>query len=175
MKCPVLSLLGYSSQVPDIDKLTEKLLDKINIDFAKTKIPPQLSEMAIMFADFFHHGIIYTTNSVNKGELLQKILEKTGYRPSKIVLVDDKLDSLNSVESAMKKFGIEFIGFAYLRTAKEHVNFDPVVANIQLDCLMTKGIILSDDEAAQIKVERFTDVNPDAYFIEIVQKWNFQK
>lgn len=161
----------YTTQVPQVDLITEDLLRKINIDFARTTLPSQLSGIDTIFGDYYHDGIIYTTNALDKGELLGQLLEETGYRPSKIVFIDDKADSLKSVEVAMQKYGIEFVGFAYTRTAKDHANFDPMIANIQLDWLITHGKVLSDEQAAQIKVDQFADVNPDTYFAEIVQKW----
>lgn len=162
----------YSTQVPHVDLITEDLLRKINIDFAKTKLPIQLSGIDTFFADYYHDGIIYTTNALDKGELLEQLFEETGYRPSKIVFIDDKADSLKSVEAAMQKYGIEFVGFAYTRTAKDHADFDPMIANIQLDWLITHGSILTDEQAAQIKRDQFSDANPDVYFAEILQKWS---
>lgn len=162
----------YSTQTPDIDLMTENQLKALKIDFAKTQLPPQLSSLQTLFSDYYHEGIIYTTNSLDKGELLQHILNATGYMPPKIVFVDDKAPSLKEVETALEKTPIEFIGFAYERTSRDHASFDPMIANIQLDWLITYGQVLSDDEATQIKNEQFANVSPDDYLMVLVQKWN---
>lgn len=160
----------YSTEMAAIDWITEDLLRKIHIDFSLTKLPPALSTLSILFPDYYHKGIVYATNTIGKGTLLKQIIEKTGYRPAKIVLVDDKIDSLESVEEIMKAYGIEFVGFAYNRTSKDHQDFDPMIAHIQLDWLINRGEILSDEQAALIKKEQFLDVDPENYFREMVKK-----
>lgn len=162
----------YHTQVPDIDILTEKLLKAMHIDFSKTQLPQELYNIEQHFADYFHAGIIYTTNTLDKGDLLTQIFEKMKYKPQKIVFVDDKEESLRDVEEDMTRLGIEFVGFSYSRTAKEHESFDPMIAHIQLEALLDESKILSDQEAAEILEERYRDVDPETYFIQIIEKWN---
>ncbi len=92
-------------------------------------------------------------------------------KPTKIIFVDDKADSLIEVELAMKKKGIPFLGFAYSRTAKEHANFDPMIANIQLDRLIATGQILSDEEAAAIKSKMEIKIDAEAYFKQVIKNF----
>jgi hypothetical protein len=162
----------YSSQVKNIDLLSEHLLRQIGIDFSLSPLPTAWSELDLVFSDFYHAGIIYTTNTFEKGDILARLLETTHYYPSKIVVIDDKADSLKSVEKEMEKLGILFTGFAYSRTAQEHVNFDPMIANIQLDWLMSNGQILSDKEALQIKNDLYSERNSEEYFKQLIEKWN---
>lgn len=161
----------YGSQIPDIDLITEKLMLQIGIDFSKTALNPKLSILPEVFADFFHAGVIYTTNTRDKGELLREILETTGYRPSKIIFVDDKVDSLVSVEATLESLGIPFVGYAYSKTAEDHADFDPLVANIQLDWLITHGEVLTDAQALQIKGEQHSTTDLTQYLEEVVGKW----
>ncbi len=174
---PVLALTSrgrsewYSTSMPGIDSLTEELLRQIGIDFTGTKLPAQLSNIDASFADFYHSGIIYATNSYEKGEILEKLLDITHYKPSKIVLIDDKADSLESVETAMKARGIPFTGFAYTHTSQKHANFDPMIAHIQFEWLFTHDQLLSDEEANQIKIESYSHVEHEKFFKELVHKW----
>lgn len=161
----------YSSQVPNVDLITEKLLLLIDIDFSQTELNEQLSLLPELFEDYFHSGVIYATNKQDKGELLLQILEATGYRPEKIVFVDDKADSLISLETALTELGIPFVGYAYNKTAQDHANFDLMIANIQLDALISQGIVLSDDEAEQLKNEQYADVDATTYFETVIDKW----
>lgn len=160
----------YASPTPNVDIITEKLLAQIGIDFSKTRLNEELLLLPSLFSDFYHEGIIYATNTKEKDELLLEILEKTGYRPSKIVFVDDKIDSLISIEKMLNNLNIPFVGYAYSRTAKEHVNFDPFVANIQLDWLIS-GQLLTDDEAFEIKNKQFQGIELQKYFEDVIEKW----
>lgn len=163
----------YATQMPGIDQITEEMMLKIDLDFSKTKLTYPLTKLNFYFKDYFHSGIIYATNSIEKGRMLSKLMATACYAPSKVVFVDDKADSLESVETAMQELRIPFTGFAYARTVKEHANFDPMVAHIQLDWLISYGKILSDAEALQIKEEMFKDADPEAYFAGILQKWYY--
>lgn len=162
----------YATQVPNVDLITEKLLNQIGIDFSKTGLNPELSSLPDILPDFFHNGIIYAGNDREKDEVLVDIFKKTSYWPPKMVFVDDKVDSLISIEKAFNSLNIPFVGYAYSRTAQEHADFDPLVANIQLDWLITYGRVLTDAEAIKIKNEQFLNTNLDRYFEEVVGKWN---
>lgn len=161
----------YSSQIQDIDSLTENALRQIGIDFANTHLPSNLAQLDSIFGDYYHAGIIYATNSYEKGEMLTKLVELTHYLPNKIIFVDDKADSLKTVEKAANEMKIPFTGYAYSRTSKQHANFDPMIAHIQLDWLVSYGKLLSDQEAAKIKEEQFAEGDPEAYFLQIIRKW----
>lgn len=164
----------YTSQIPNIDLITEKLLLQIGIDFSQTHLNKELLLLPSLFSDFYHAGVIYATNTKDKGKLLLEILEKTGYRPSKIVFVDDKVDSLIAVEKTLNSLNIPFVGYAYSRTSQDHINFDPFVANIQLDWLITFEV-LTDDEANEIKNEQYLNIDLQQYFKEVIGKWKAYK
>lgn len=164
----------YSSQIQDVDLITEALLNQIDIDFTRTKLPATLAQLPEIMHDHFHAGILYATNTMDKGEMLTQLLKKTGYRPAKVVFIDDKIEGLESVQEAMKTLGIPFVGFAYNRTALDHKNYDPMIANIQLENLLFRNKVLSDDEAAQIKATEHLDVNPDDYFFKIIKSYDFK-
>ena len=163
----------YSSiTLPDyVASATETILKLSGFDFRKTKLPAEFAQIDELFGDWYHEGIIYTGNTRDKGEVLKTIFELTGYKPSKIVFIDDKAASLESVQAEMARQEIPFVGFAYNRTALEHKNFDPMIANIQLDWMIKGKGRLSDQEAQQIKADQFQDVDAEAYFSEIVAEW----
>ena len=62
----------------------------------------------------FMNGVLYTNSIFSKGEVLTAFMEKTQQTPRRIFFVDDSLEYLSSVEDAMKKKGIPFIGFHYV-------------------------------------------------------------
>ena len=89
------------------------------------------------------------------------------------MFIDDKIDSLQTVDAAMEEMGIPFQGFAYNKTAKDHKDFDPMIANIQMEWLVFNQKLLSDEEAAQIKAEQFKGVNADDYFRQLIDRCDF--
>lgn len=161
----------YGSQVSNVDALTEMHLKQIGINFSKTLLPEELKGIVTEMSDYYHDGIIYSTNSIDKGQLLEDLLMTHNYHPKKIIFVDDKADSLKSVEKMSNKLGVDFVGFAYGHTAKSHNDFDLMIANIQLDWLLTFDEVISDEQAAKIKIEKFGCINADDYFKEIIQRW----
>ena len=161
----------YGTQVADVDMMTENLLRQLDIDFSRTHIPLSVSNIYEVFGEFFHEGIIYATNAFDKGEMLLKFLDAAPYHPSKVIFVDDKADSLTSVGLALKERGIPFTGFAYSRTSLEHAHFDPMIAHIQLDWLMSHGECLSDEEASHMKPLLDPQLTHEDYFLQILGKW----
>ena len=161
----------YGTQVADVDLITEQLLRQIRIDFSQTSLPAPLAHIGAVFGEYFHEGIIYATNAIEKGEMLIKFLEAANDYPSKVIFVDDKSDSLESVEEALKERGISFAGFAYSRTSLNHAHFDPMIANIQLDWLISYGQSLTDYEANQMKAVLDPQLDHEEYFHQIVENW----
>lgn len=154
----------YSTQVKDVDHKTEHALKHVGIDFSATTLPSQLAQIETQFSDYYHNGIIYATNSNDKGEFLKNILETTGYRPAKIIFVDDKIDDLKAIEKEMEQLAIPFVGYAYNRTAKEHANFDPMIAHLQATWLLFYNKMVTDEHAAQLKAELYTKTDPEEFF-----------
>lgn len=155
----------YSSLVTAVDDLTEKQLKSIGIDFEKSKVPEELKK-----ADpkFFHHGIFYF-DPYSKGEFIEKILQETGYRPKKIVLVDDKWSELKSAEEKLVEAGIPHVCVLYQRTEKERKSFKPLIATLQLQSLFENGSPLSEEEAAE-KAEKLANPLPPEVAVEKTEK-----
>ncbi|MGZ3632803.1 MAG: DUF2608 domain-containing protein [Parachlamydiaceae bacterium] len=158
----------YSSNIQKIDLITEKVLFSLGLDFSKTTLPPELKNLSIAFSNYYHDGIIYAGNTLEKGALLEEILDTTNYRPSKIIFVDDKIDSLQGIEEALECLHIPFIGLAYEKTKISHQNFDPMIATIQLEWLMLNQRLLSDEEALRLKNDMFSDIDPENYFRSLI-------
>ena len=139
----------YNTKVEGVDILTEQLLNKVGIDFTKSKLPECFLalETSADYSPYFHAGILYASH-LEKGEFLKKLLLDTQFLPAKVVFVDDKKDSLVKVEKALLVLGIPNTCFWYTRTAVDHKNYDPNIAAVQLDKLLNQDIILTNEEAA---------------------------
>ena len=160
----------YASQINDIDLLTEEVLRSLGYDFRHTQLPIALSDLTDQFPSYYHEGIVYAGNEIEKGELLSLILNQTGYQPSSIVFVDDKEDSLKISETAVGNLNIPFQGFVYEKTQKDHQDFDPMIATLQLEWLLFKNIIISDAEASEIKNTYYQNIDPEVYFLELMDR-----
>lgn len=162
----------YDTEIEGVDVLTENLLKKAGIDFTLTQLPPGFDSLDSSFDLTYGRGILYATHG-SKEELIQAILEATNYHPKKIVFVDDKKESLDNVDVAMKALGIPFTGYWYRRTAEDHRDFNPMIAHIQLETLLIHGKLLTDQEAQQI-LNAMKPTDPDQYLIDILNWINWE-
>lgn len=162
----------YSTQVEGIDRLTESFLAQVGVDFSLSPLPSIWQDIDTQFGNYFLHGIFYTTNSLDKGEFLTSLLlagEEVAIPKFKVLLVDDKLPSLEEVESALKRLEVPFTGFHYTRTQQLHPYFDPAIANIQLECLLVMNTLLTDEEALIFGLSYYPDLEPESYFKSLIE------
>lgn len=163
----------YSTGIYGVDTQTEKVLSTMNIDFAQSNLPfVYIQVEGNPFMEHYHKGIFYC-NHMEKGEFLKEMLLDSGYRPSSVLLVDDKRDSLESVEAAMHEIGIPFHGFWYTRTQEERKDFSPMVANVQLKTLIDENRVISDEVAQEMIDTQYPDIDPDVFFHEILSDLYF--
>lgn len=156
--------LWYSTDIKGVDTLAFRQLERSGYDFNKgipssfDKIDPQ----------YYAKGVFFSAGE-DKGEFLEKeVFRPANFYPKKVVFVDDKHEGLESVQKLMKKLGVrDFQGVHYTRAKKEHKDFDPIVATIQLQELLNNGKVLSDKEALEIKAKmQVTD--PDEFFFKFL-------
>jgi Protein of unknown function (DUF2608) len=158
----------YSTAIYGVDIQTEKVLAGMHIDFVQSSLPFVFIQMiGNPFSDHYCNGIFYA-NHIKKGEFLKHLLSDSGYTPGSVILIDDKRDSLENVEAAMQELGIPFKGFWYTRTKQERKDFSPMVAHVQLKALLDGQKIPSDEEAQAIISNLYMNVDPDAFFRDIL-------
>lgn len=158
----------YTTDIPGVDEFTEEQLRGAGIDFSKTEVPPELQALE---AAYFYNGIIFAQH-IKKGDLLKHLFKDLNYQPDLIVFVDDKLDQVQSVEAALKGSGIPFMGFWYRRSEVDRANFNPMVANVQLEHLLTSGEIVPDDKA--LELSKSIQESPEAYLKQILNSVNLE-
>ena len=133
----------YSSDIAAIDLMTEAQLTQAGYSFHESILPKELQELD---PATYGNGILYTS-PLKKGAFLKDLIQKTGYRPAKIVFIDDKLEQVQSVEKAAQELGIPYVGFWYTRAENVHEDFNEDVAARQLISLISEKTVLSDVEA----------------------------
>ncbi|PIS00340.1 MAG: hypothetical protein COT84_07865 [Chlamydiae bacterium CG10_big_fil_rev_8_21_14_0_10_35_9] len=102
-------------------------------------------------ACLFRNGILFTAGT-DKGLALQKLLEKIGCQPKKIVFVNDKKSHLLPVEIFCEKQKIPFIGLRYGYLDEKVYQFNGEVAEVQFEAFKK---ILSDEKALESLDNRF--------------------
>jgi len=168
---PVFCLTGrgrsvwYASIIDKVDNFTDFQLRSMRIDLKKSKVPEALQTVD---PQLFHNGVFYT-NPYTKGVFIDKILQETGYKPKKIIVVDDQWHQLQSVEEKLTEAGVPHLCVLYQRAEKERKNFNPLVALLQLESLFDKGVSLLEDEAVK-KAETET-TTADELFKKLIDKY----
>lgn len=159
----------YTTDIEGVDRFTHEQLHYVGIDFKSTSIPEELQSLE---ATYFCDGVIFAQH-IKKGDLLKHLFKDLKYHPSLIIFVDDKLDQVQSVEVAVKEVGLPFIGFWYRRSEFDRKNFNPMIANIQLESLLLQGEIITDDAALELAKTKQND--PHTYFKEILEKIDLEQ
>lgn len=101
------------------------------------------------FPPAYKAGVLFSSHHP-KGDVLRQFLAAIQWIPSKVVFIDDRLDYLQSTESAMQVLGIPFTGFHYTAAERLHCPCDEEVAEFQFEYLAENGRWLSDDEARSL-------------------------
>lgn len=159
----------YTTKQDGVDDLTEEVLEKIGIDFKKSQLPFFfVQQEGSYFLSHYRNGIFYSEH-MEKGDFLKELLTDSGYTPSSVIFVDDKLDSLISLEMALNELNIPFYGFWYTKTKQDRQNFSPMISHIQLQALINDNIILSDEEAQKSIDLEYSNVDPDTFFQELIR------
>jgi hypothetical protein len=127
-------VLGFTaadtSQIPNVGSIPswrKNELKRLGIDFSPTSKTSSIAKESIEFRQFssfrgtyplYKEGILYCNVTASKGDLLTAFIDKQRHKPSKIVFIDDTIENLESVEAALKKLGIAFVGIHYSTQAK---------------------------------------------------------
>lgn len=151
---PVMALTaletGEYGKMEDTTQWRLQRLESLGIDFSATfraHQPMILSECKEHRGNYpeFKNGVIFT-NCLLKGGVLEVFLKKLKAAPRKIVLVDDRLYQLKSVEEMAQSMGIEFLGLYYRAAEKMVGTFDPEMACYQMENLLQNNYWLSDEK-----------------------------
>jgi hypothetical protein len=155
--------MWYSTPTEGIGQMSVRQLDSIEIDFTDTTVPKQFQSID---PTILYHGV-FLTSGTKKGPFLEKLFQETGYRPTKVVFIDDKLEENKSVESTLEKLGIPNVCVWYHRAQANNQEFNPLIASIQLEAFLNDQTILSDKEAKE-KADTMKEIDPDEFFRRLI-------
>jgi hypothetical protein len=95
----------------------------------------------------YRQGILFTSGTA-KGEALFGLCDKIGYKPARILFINDKASHLRDIEVAAEARGVPFIGLRYAFSDEKKKAFDPEIARYQFTH-STFDSMVSDEEAKQ--------------------------
>lgn len=145
---------GVFGAIPSMEDWRLAHLKEHQFDFSPAF--PQIQEIrmesSLSRSSLFKQGLL-CANKQDKGPVLlaflEKLEEQIGWRPAKVLFIDNRLDYLQSVEAALEKTGIAFIGFHYREVELRPCYVNEELARFQLMHLATTGEWLGDNEALQ--------------------------
>ena len=149
LACTLLCVGPYGI-VPLLEELRFKQLEALGIDFRcsfnqdivfKT-CPPYNNRYPMCYK-----GIVLT-NNCTKSQVLGALLDYIQYIPKQVIFFDDVLDNVESVGQEMARRGIIFYGYHYTGAENIQGEFNPAIAQFQLNYLYEHEQWLSDAEAA---------------------------
>lgn len=94
----------------------------------------------------FYKGIL-ATDLAAKGPILGSFLDYIALKPKQIIMIDDSLDMLKSVEAESKSRGIQFQGYHY-KYAKQK-SWNEALAQFQINHLVKHNEWLNDEQAQE--------------------------
>lgn len=142
------AVLGCTARPAHWGAITSKGLKQAGIDFEAFSFLENKEQAGKSF--HYSHAILFSSHRP-KGPALAEFLEKNDIHPKSVVLVDDKLAHLKSVEESLASLNIPFTGLHY-RYAESHPEpYDSVAAAIQLRSFLTGGGFLSNEQALTLK------------------------
>lgn len=144
-------LTGKIGTIPSISDWRINELAHFGIDFSKAfPNDNNISFNQFTFEDKhpeFKNGVLFTTLAVSKGDLLKTFLDKINWKPTKIIMIDDTIDNLKSVEQYSLQANIPFEGYEYRAYLNYPSNFDKKVSEYQTEYLIKHEKWITREEA----------------------------
>jgi len=129
---PVISLTARSDILKDctVKQLSNAGIELPFIGFGEKEIKETFNVPALLW-----QGIGFCANN-DKGMVLFYMLDQVGYRPNKIIFVDDKYSNIAMVARACVEHKVPFVGIRYSRLDERVAQFDLLKGEQQLQELL---------------------------------------
>jgi hypothetical protein len=139
-------IMGLTAQGLALATRTVQQLQENDIDLSKTAPNPGDYFVTVKgHGTLFRKGILFTSG-MNKGEAFFKFCDTIGFKPKRIVAMDDKASHLVTIETEAQKRGIEFVGLRYAYSDIHKAAYRHEVAEFQFTH-SSFAQLLSDEEA----------------------------
>jgi predicted HAD superfamily phosphohydrolase YqeG len=98
----------------------------------------------------FKEGVLFSARHP-KGETLVQFLQTMNLEPAHVILIDDRIEYLESTAKAMEDLNIDFTGYHYQAAKTIPLQLDEDLARFQLSQLAQTGVWLSELSLAEKK------------------------
>lgn len=157
-----------TSYADNFGLITRNHLLSLEINFEKTLSYLKIDKTKDQTGYSFAYGILFT-NKQPEGPAMISFLKQNDLHPSSIIMVDNSLASLESVQEALQSTGIGFKGIRYGRADSLIENFDPTLGTIEFFAFINEGKIMSDAEALVVK-QKDSTTNYEAKLDDYIQQ-----
>ena len=147
-------VLVLTSRQPILSPDTERQLLSLGIDMRKTAPQGQLRSYSYPAA--YKNGVIYAHELNQKEEVFTDFLKDNQLTPTKIFLVDHRLQNAEAIEKTLANQGIEVVALHYTAIQQREPVYQSTLANFQAKRLHT---LLSNDEALLL-LHHQPDIHP---------------
>ncbi|MFK5880275.1 MAG: DUF2608 domain-containing protein [Flavobacteriaceae bacterium] len=136
-----ITVFALTSRSPKYRAATERELSRTGIDFTKTALRPE-GENLPNYRYYLKNEMSYMqgimmTSGMNKGEMLQHILQKTNQDFESIIFVDDSEKNVYNMKQQYKNSGVDITIFHYTK----------VIEDRKTD---NGGVILTEEQAEKM-------------------------
>lgn len=135
--------MALTARPPELKETSHKQLSSIQINFSAAAVTDQ---DVVLPSGEFSKGIFLCGPKVPKGKALLEFLTKIALKPSRVVMLDDREENLESLEADLKSAKIPFVGHRYGAADALVKKYQKSVADMQ----WRHFPVLSDELAAKL-------------------------
>lgn len=142
---------GKLGKIEKVENWRADDLDSFGIDFspsfpdAKSLVLKKLQSPKDP-SPLFMKGILFS-KGFKKGEVLQTFLEEVGFKPSKIIFIDDLQENLLSVKATLEKMKVPHVVIEYTGASRHFKPLDKDLVEFQLTHLFHHQEWMNDAQA----------------------------
>lgn len=140
-------LMGLTNRYIEMAYPTLYALRSLGIDLSLSTISDEDRFVPTKSPAKFIEGVVFNGLINNKGDTLIAFLKDLGYKPKKVIYVEDKEKHLKYLGERVEEYGCKFLGVRYGAMDAKRIAYDPAIAKVQADCF---DRLLTDEEAGAL-------------------------
>lgn len=155
-KIPVIAFTAAPSKIHGVEEIGAWRVDELKqhgFDFSLAfpnltfiELPKNPSQQHL---PLFKSGVLYSSFH-SKGDILIMFLQKIGFKPTKVVFVDDELKHVESVVAALDQENIPCVGIHYTAANKAPCELNEELSVFQIHYFVEHDVWLSDKKKQSI-------------------------
>lgn len=172
---------GKLGMIEKLENWTIQKLNKFGIDFGSafsgheiivlnpTRLKTGVAADIKRRSCIMKHGIIFA-GIYAKGDALSCFLNSIGWKPKRIIFIDDTKENVKDVAIVCKELGIPFLGLHYTAAGKECSRLDKDFARFQINHFIKHEEWLDDKKALELIEQDRSVMGAGGHIIAIGKK-----